>query len=97
MKTYLRRNCDFGFRPHDKVSIAIEPVTNFLVFQYIAKLHLHYTVLPSVQKHCLETQCMYLNLKAVGQLYHGILSGCKKEGSLTLWHSMEGPGGYYAK
>ena len=41
-------------------------------------------------RRCIDT-------KAVVHLLSGILCGCKKEGTLTLCDSMDGPGDYYAK
>ena len=35
--------------------------------------------------------------KAVMYLHNGILLVHKKEGTLTLWNSMDGPGEHYAK
>ena len=39
----------------------------------------------------------WVDKTTMGHLYNGILLSHKKEGNLTLWDNMDGPGEYYAK
>ena len=38
----------------------------------------------------------WVDIKAVVHLHNGIVLGRRKEGNLTFWDSMDGPGEYYA-
>ena len=61
--------------------------------------HIHSSVIYKIQD--LEAaqvpvrKCV--NKKAVGHFHNEILLGYKKEGTLTLRGSMDGPGEYYSK
>ena len=39
----------------------------------------------------------WVDKTTMGHLHNGLLLGCKKEGSFTLWDSMDGPGEHSAK
>ena len=53
----------------------------------------------TIAKVCKQLKCPSVDewIKGVVHLYNGILHGCKKEGTLTLWDSMDGPGEYNAE